>query len=328
MKSFAGILIIICTLLQACGTGEKGVIMTVKGPIPSSKMDISLTHEHILVDFSGGDTLPEKKWVRADVVRKSLPFLLDVKERGCKTIMECTPVFLGRDPLLLKMLSDSSGLNILTNTGYYIIPGPIRNQSADQYAEKWISEWENGIDSTGIKPGFIKIRVDNGKLSGESQKIVIAAAMTHLKTGLTIVSHTGPAVPAFQEIEILLNEGVSPEAFIWVHAQSEKDRERHVEAARMGAWISFDGLNETNADEYVSIISNMKKNGVLDKVLISHDAGWYSPGEKDGGKYRGYTALFDILIPLLRKAEFSRAEIRQLLVKNPAEAFSIRVRRL
>lgn len=313
---------------SGCTNGNKSFIMTVKGPVPSSKMDITLTHEHILVDFSGADTLPEKRWDRADVIKKSLPYLFEAKDRGCRTFIECTPVFLGRDPVLLRQLADSSGLNLITNTGYYTLPEFIKDLSADQYAAKWISEWENGVDETGVKPGFIKIRVDNGKLSGQSQKIVIAAAQTHLKTGLTIVSHTGPAIPAFQEIDILLNEGVSPDAFIWVHAQSEKDKARHVEAARMGAWVSFDGLNEKNTGEYVSMISNMKNNGVLNKVLISHDAGWYTPGAENGGNYRGYTVLFDDLMPLLRKEKFTRKEIRQLLLDNPAEAFSIRVRKL
>ena len=45
-------------------------------------------------------------------------------------------------------------------------------------------------------------------------------------------------------------------------------------------------------------------------------------------RFRGYTTLFDKLIPLLKIEDFSEKEIDQLLVLNPAEAFTVRVRRL
>ncbi len=133
-----------------------------------------------------------------------------------------------------------SGLNIITNTGYYgavnnkFIPGYAFNESADQIAGRWTKEWEEGIEGTGIKPGFIKIGVNGGPLSDMHKKLISAAARTHLKTGLVIASHTGPAVPAFEQIEILKDEGVSPEAFIWVHAQSEKDPANRIKAAQVG----------------------------------------------------------------------------------------------
>jgi phosphotriesterase-related protein len=63
------------------------------------------------------------------------------------------------------------------------------------------------------EPGFIKIRVEGDPLSDLHRKLVIAAARTHLKTGLTICSHTGPAVLAFEELE-----------FVWTHAQNEKEK--------------------------------------------------------------------------------------------------------
>jgi len=72
----------------------------------------------------------------------------------------------------------------------------------------------------------------------------------------------------------------------------------------------------------------MKENNLLSKILLSHDAGWYHPGVENGGEYRGYTTLFEKLIPLLRKEKFSEKEIHQLLVANPAEAFTIRVRKI
>jgi len=320
--------------LSQCSTKKDGIIMTVNGPVSSKEMGISLIHEHILVDFIGADSITDQKWDKSKVVDRSLPFLKQIKDLGCQTFIECTPAYLGRDPLLLKSLSNSSGLNILTNTGYYgavnnkYIPQHAFNETADQLAARWILEWDNGVDGTGVKPGFIKIGVEKGNLTDLHKKLVIAAARTHLKTGLTIASHTGPAIPAFEQLDILHNEGVAPEAFIWVHAQSEKDLGNHVKAAKMGAWIGLDGLNDNNLADYIRMIKNLKKNNLLNKILLSHDAGWYHPGEENGGEYRGYTILFEKLIPLLRNENFSEKEINQLLVINPSEAFKIGVHRI
>lgn len=329
------VLLLICMLIlfSQCSKQQKGIIMTVNGPLPVNEMGISLTHEHILVDFIGADSISDNRWDDSKVIARALPFLKQIRELGCRTLVECTPEYIGRDPLLLKSLSDSSGLNILTNTGYYgasdnkFIPRHAYTESADQLAQRWINESVEGINGTGVRPGFIKIGVAGGNLSELHRKLMTAAARTHLKTGLTIASHTGPAVPAFEQLEILMDEGVSPEAFIWVHAQSEKDLNNHVRAARMGAWIGLDGLTDNNLPDYIIMIKNLKVNDMLDKILLSHDAGWYRPGEENGGEFRGYSTLFEKLIPLLREEKFSDQEINQLLIINPSKAFEIRVRR-
>ena len=308
--------------------------MTVNGPVSSKEMGVSLVHEHILVDFIGADSISDKRWDRSLVLERSLPFLKQIKKLGCSTFIDCTPAYLGRDPLLLKNLSDSSGLNIITNTGYYgavdnkYLPKSAFIETVGQIADRWIAEWNNGIAGTGIKPGFIKIGVMPGPLSDLHKKLVVAAAKTHLRTGLIIASHTGPAVTALEQLDILQTEGVAPDAFIWVHAQAEKDPGNHVRAAKKGAWIGLDGISDDNLGEYVILIKNLKDNRLLNKVLLSHDSGWYDPGEENGGDYRAYTTIFEKLRPLLLKENFSGKEINQLLINNPSEAFRIRVRRI
>jgi phosphotriesterase-related protein len=320
--------------LSGCNGKDAAIIMTVNGPVSAAEMGMTLTHEHILVDFIGADSINENRWDDTKVAEAVTPFLEQVKNLGCKTFIECTPAFLGRDPVLLKSLSASSGLNIITNTGFYgagndkYMPAFAYNETSDQIAARWIEEWENGIDTTGVRPGFIKIGVGSERLSDLHKKIVVAAARTHLKTGLTIASHTGPSVPALEQIGILKEEGVSPEAFIWVHAQVEKNITSHLSAAKMGSWISLDGLDDNNIEDYVGMIKNMKDNGLLGKVLLSHDAGWYHPGEANGGKIRGYSTLFEKLLPRLMDEGFTKRDIQKLLVKNPAEAFTVRVRRI
>ncbi|KXB08272.1 aryldialkylphosphatase [candidate division MSBL1 archaeon SCGC-AAA382M17] len=314
---------------------ESNRIMTVSGPIQAEDMGVTLEHEHILVDFIGADSTGYHRWERDKVAKSVLPYLKEAKEKGMETMLECTPAYLGRDPLLLKDLSQTTNIHILTNTGYYgavdnkFLPGHAFEESADQLAERWIDEWENGIENTGIKPGFIKISVDpDSTLSELHEKLVRAAARTHLATGLTIASHTGPEAPAFAQMNILKEEGVSPEAFIWVHAQNGTPQ-AHIKAVEKGAWVSLDGVNpkEKEIQDYVKMLSNLKDNDLLHRTLISHDAGWYSPGEPEGGNFRPYTAIFDELVPALKKNGFTEEDINLLLETNPGNAFEIDIKK-
>ena len=218
-------LLISVVFLFSCNQKEPKII-TVTGEIPASQIGKTLHHEHILVDFIGADSISYDRWNKEEVVEKVLPYLQEIKELGYETLVECTPAYLGRDPELLKMLSEKSGLQILTNTGYYsavgakYIPEHGFTENAEQLAERWIEEAENGIEGTGIYPGFIKIAVERGPLEEINRKVVEAACITHKATGLTIMSHTGLALPAFQELEILNEYGVHPSAFIWTFGSS------------------------------------------------------------------------------------------------------------
>ncbi|RFS16337.1 phosphotriesterase [Emticicia sp. C21] len=315
-------------------TMKKPEVMTINGWIDASQMGKTLIHEHFLVDFIGADKTSVNRWDKEKVITKVLPYLLEVKALGIKTIFDCTPDFLGRDVELLKLLAKRSGLQILTNTGYYgavnnkYLPKWAFTETAEQLAERWIKEFKDGIEGTNVKPGFIKIGIDSGStLSEIHQKLVKAAGLTHLATGLTICSHTGPAHIAFEEIEILKNIGVSPSAFVWVHAQSENNKAEHTKAARMGTWVSLDGIGWGDFQTYTDSIDLMKSNGVLNRLLISHDAGWYKPDEPNGGDFKGYTNIFKELMPLLKQKGFTDADFEQILVHNPADAFAIRVRK-
>jgi phosphotriesterase-related protein len=330
-------------IIITCKPVSRDYIMTVFGPESPGKMGITLEHEHILVDFIGADSTGYFRWNRDSVIEKTLPVVLEAKGKGVKTIIECTPAYLGRDPLMLKSLSRSAGLNFITNTGYYgsnknkYIPASFYNSDAQEIADLWIGEFQNGIENTGIRPGFIKIAVDPADtLSPEHRKIITAAAIAHLKTGLVIASHTGPDNPAFAQINILKRMGVDPSAFIWVHAQRGTP-EGNIRAAKDGAWISLDNIRKRSEIEdgapnsiewYADRVVELKKQGLLSRVLISHDSGWYDPAKPGGGTINGFTDIFDSFIPALKAKGLTDKDIDQILVKNPAEAFKVKIRRL
>lgn len=316
------------------GKKKEPYINTVNGSISSVQLGKTLIHEHFLVDFIGADKISFDRWNRVEVIEKVLPYLLEATQAGVKSVFDCTPDFLGRDVKLLKMLSEQSGIQIIINTGYYgavgnkYLPPWALSETAEQLAKRWINEFKNGINGTSVKPGFIKIGVDaDGPLSEIHKKLVHAAAITHLKTGLTICSHTGLAKAALEQLEILKSMEVHPNAFVWVHAQAESEKSYHLNAARQGAWVSLDGIGWGDFDSYTDSIMRLKNEGLLNRVLISHDAGWYKPDEPSGGEFRGYTNIFSELLPRLRQKGFSESDFDTLLIINPAEALSIRIRK-
>ncbi|RAJ95580.1 phosphotriesterase-related protein [Larkinella arboricola] len=309
---------------------KKPLVNTVRGPIRASEMGLTLIHEHILVDFIGADKTSPDRWKRPEVVAKMLPYLQSLRNLGVRTLVECTPAYLGRDPLLLKELSEKSGVQMLTNTGYYgasndkYLPAHARTETADQLADRWVAEFEHGIEGTGIRPAFLKISVNPGPLSELHRKLITAAARTHKRTGLTIYSHTGPYVPAFEQIEVLKQEGVDPAAFVWVHAQGQ-NMVHYARAIREGAWVSLDGLDRSNVGQYMDNLLLLKENGLLHRTLLSHDAGWYDPDQPGGGGIdRDYTVLFRQLMPELNRKGFTKKDWKQLLIDNPAKALGVK----
>ena len=293
--------------LAEAASASPAPVETVNGPIPASQLGVTLVHEHVMVDFIGADQVSPSRYNASEVFQTALPKLKALRDRGCTTLVECTPAYLGRDPNLLKRLSEASGLHILTNTGYYgaangkYLPKHAFAETAEQLASRWIAERRNSIDSTGIRPAFLKIGVNAGKLSEVDAKLIRAAAICHAATGLRIHVHTGNGVAAQGIVEVLAKQTVHPSAYVWVHAQNEKSRGIHLQLARAGVWLEFDGINLRSADQHATAILDLAVAGLLTRVLISQDSGWYHVGEPGGGQFTGYTYLLDEFLPLLKK---------------------------
>jgi phosphotriesterase-related protein len=320
-------------------TAAARTIMTVLGPVPADKLGIALPHEHITTDFLGAERLPQPRYDRDLAADTIVPHLKALKERGASALFECTPNYIGRDVVLLKRLSQESGLSIVTNTGYYgavgnkFMPRHTHEESAEQLAARWLAEWNEGIDGIGVRPGFIKLGVETGKLPPLHEKLVRAAARVHRESGLAICIHTGDGEAALDELRILREEGIEPEAFVWVHAQNDPGPIQW-EVAGQGGWISLDGysLARGNPERYVEMLLALQRRELLHRVLISHDDGWSVDGEAPtgtglslfgNGNPRPYESVFARLIPDLQANGFDEEEVRLLTVTNPAAAFAL-----
>jgi phosphotriesterase-related protein len=121
---------------------------------------------------------------------------------------------------------------------------------------------------------------------------------------------------------MLIKLGVNPAAYVWVHAQNEKDTNAIAQLAMFGIWIEFDGINPKTLDLHLKAVEALTGQGHLSKILISQDSGWYRVGEPGGGQFNPYSYLFTDFVPALRKRGFQKDQIKLLLVDNPAKALS------
>jgi phosphotriesterase-related protein len=326
--------LVIFISLNSCQRSELKIV-TVNGEIPISHMGLTLPHEQMVFDLAMIDSIGPSRYNKDSVIYKVLPMLEELQPYKVQTIVDGSPEFMGRDPKLLAELSKRTGINFVTGTGWYAadserhLPREIKDMSAEEIALLWISEAENGIGNTGIKPGVINIGISGAALSENDKKLVAAACLTHLKTGLSIMSHTGPAEGAMAQLRILEKYGVDPSAFIWLHAMEEVSKGRLLTIAEKGVWVAFDGvMADMEASVRISeMVKYMKMLRRMDHVLLSHDAVGYECELPGGGKSRRFTELFSSFRLLLMSEGITKEELDLMMVKNPAEAFAVRVRK-
>ncbi len=312
------------------------MIMTVKGPIDDDSLGRALVHEHIMCDFSGAEEASRDKYNQEEVVKTMLPFVESIKDYGFSSFFDCTPKYIGRDVEVLLRLSELSGINIVTNTGYYgaandkFLPRFLYELNEEEIAELWIKELKEGIEGTNIRPGFIKTGVDPFELSEVDKKLIMASAITHLETGLTIACHTGEGTCALETLKVIKESGVSPSALVIVHADSIEDRDVIFRLAEEGCWIEYDSIGSKSIEFHTGLIMETIERGFISSLLLSHDAGWYTVGEPRGAldRIRPYTYIGESLIPRLIREGLDEDIVNRILVDNPARAFAVSVRKL
>ena len=302
------------------------VIQTVRGPISPESLGFALPHEHVMCDFIGVAETGPQRWDPDEVVAVMQPYLQRIRDLGVRGFVDCSPAFIARDPLVLRRLSEATGLHIVTNAGLYkepFLPPYAFAESADRLADRWIAEIREGIGETGIRAGFVKIAVNPGPLIPIQQKIVRAAARAQIATGAIVASHTASGVAALEQLDILEREGADPGRFIFVRADVETEERYHLQVAARGAWVEYDQLKQEEEARSLQLIRSMVDAGYSERLLISHDAGWYNVGEAGGGQVRGYEYIPQRFVAQLRDAGCGEGQIHQLTVTNPARAFSL-----
>ncbi len=84
------------------------------------------------------------------------------------------------------------------------------------------------------------------------------------------------------------------------------------------------GWNPGQDSTFIAAIKELLAAGYGDRILLSHDAGWYRPGQQKGGTQKPYTYLVDTFIPKLRNSGVDDEAIRMITETNPIRAFGFK----
>jgi phosphotriesterase-related protein len=307
-------------------------IQTIKGDVPVKDLGLVLPHEHLFTDLRG-PRVPDYAVAEPEAVAQVMgPYLAAARAVGVTALVECSTVGVGRNVAVLQQLAETTPIHIVAPTGVYreeFIPPRLRAMSIEELTEEWVRELTEGIEDTPVRAGFIKLSVSDDGPTPLEERTLKAATRASQQTGAVVASHTANGSIARSEMEILESAGLDLERFIWVHANLEPDVALHLEAAQRGAYVEFDGIGAewqfqpAMVDHTLALIEA----GHADRILLSHDAGWYDPsqpdGQPEGEGIRGFTALLEEFIPALRARGVTDELIRTITVTNPSRAFAL-----
>lgn len=308
------------------GNKKMTELITTLGPKNSDELGMILPHEHVFVDLRTGDQPGFAEAETADVIALMAPEIAMARDVGVTAIVECTPVGVGRRADLNLAVSQTAGFPVVIPTGIY--REPWIPDWAHAASEEELQEWMTGellgeIEGSGVQAGWIKLSGCGNGLTECEAKILRAAASAGAATNAVIGSHTTSGRVVRDQLDIIEASGYSPERFIWIHTQAEPDFDLHLEMARRGAWIEYDAIGgEPSDEEYIRHISRVLDAGLGDRLLLSHDRGWYDPAQPGGGIPRPFTYISKQFLPKLRASGVDETTIRRLTQTNPFQAFA------
>ncbi|MFQ5933882.1 MAG: phosphotriesterase [Dehalococcoidia bacterium] len=249
-----------------------GKAQTVLGLIDPEALGITLTHEHLLLDFkplfvepaeaSQRDlawqpiTLENLGWIRYNWASHWGHLgLYDEEEiieevslyyrAGGQSIVEASCVGMGRDPLGLARISRATGLNIVMGSGYYVESFQSeewKQASEDSLVEEIIKDVTQGVGDTGIKAGIIGEIGCSWPWTDAEQKSVRAAARAQRETGAPLLIHPGrdPSAPK-QITEVIAEAGGDLSRTIMSHIdRTIFDIDTVLDLAATGCYLEYD----------------------------------------------------------------------------------------
>ncbi len=338
-----------------------GMVQSVLGPITPSALGPTLTHEHLLVDlecyFVAPEEASERAYVDAPVTMANLGALpsrwtanhaqlklLDesagtqgaeaFRLSGGGTIVDVTPVGIGRDPLALARISRATGVNVVMGGGYYVPnshPPDMDARTEGSIYEEIVRDVTVGVGDTGIKTGIIGELGNTAPLTDNSKKVLRAAGAASRATGAPISIHPG-AETAIEIIEILSGAGADPNRIAMGHlGMSHRDPAVLRAIVETGAYAQFDHFGSfedtslvgsstaiivLNDNQRLEMAELLVSEGFGDRLLFSHDVCWLSHLPSKGGK--GYAHAIESLVPRMKRRGWTADQIDKVLVTNPA----------
>ncbi len=320
-------------------------INTVTGPVSVDKLGKTLMHEHFVFGYPGyvGDnTLGPGN--QEEAVRIGVGVAKRLQEHRIQTVVDPTPNDCGRNPEVLREISEKTGLQIICATGYYYegegAPAYFKARRAlgdaeSEIYELFMAEITDGIGKTGIKPGIIKLGSSHGVITDYEQMFFRQAARVQKETGITILTHTQEGTMGPEQADLLIGEGADPNRVVIGHMDGSTDVAYHLRTLEKGVKIGFDrfGLQVIAGcpmDYHrETVLIGLLGMGYGNQIVLSHDTVncWCGRPFKMSEPVTKListwhpTHLFEDVLPILKKAGVTEEQIYRIFVENPMNAF-------
>lgn len=319
-------------------------VNTVLGPVDVKDLGKTLMHEHFFFGYAGynGNSLYEND--KNEIIRIGLEVANRAKAHGVQTIVDATPNDSGRDPELLREIAERSGINIIFSTGYYYegegAPAYFKFKQGlgiaeEEIYELFMSEIENGVGRTGLKPGVIKLGSSKDHITDYEQMFFRAAAKVQKETGTPIITHTQEGTMGPEQAQLLIHEGADPKKILIGHMCGNTDIQYHLRALEQGVFVGFDrfGIQKfvgapMDRDRIGTLIGLLGL-GYADQLIMAHDTVnvWlgkepvFPNGMEKLVENWHIAHVFENIIPALKNGGVTDEQIETMLVKNPRTIF-------
>jgi len=311
---------------QADGANLK--IVTVNGPIDPRELGVTLSHDHLLIDAWGMTPGFEDYGTILDNEDLAIEEMKRYRREGGSALCDPTTVGIGRNPEALRRISRASGVHIVMGCGWYrerVYPPYVFQEQPDRLADRLVQELTEGVDGTGICPGFIgEIGTERFHITPAQERVFRAAARAQRRVGCAIMTHTTHwGELALEQLDLLAEEGVPANRVIVSHLGDRPGVHWLLPIAERGAWVDVDNLAfsdyaplEVRADN----VAALWKAGFGAQIMLSNDICKISQLTFYGGC--GYQNVITNFYPLLKARGLTQDQITTMTVANPGRAFA------
>lgn len=301
-------------------------IPTVLGEIDVDFLGETLCHEHVICINPAFSNAFGNKWLpREEVIERAVKLFKQAKDEcGVSTIIDGTPIELGRDIEMIKTVSKQSGVNIIVSSGIYCNEEVfLQGKKAEKLARFFIDECQTGIENTNVKPAILKCATGIKGITEINKTLLIAMAITQRETKLPMFAHNEHAIQTpYEQLKIFEKNGVDLEKVVIGHCSDSQDVEYLTDLLKNGCYLGFDRIYPSAYEKQAETIFELIAKGYEDKILLSHDFfAFYDFGNADFETQkswdRDFTTVHKKLIPALEKLGVKKETVKKFTIDNP-----------
>jgi phosphotriesterase-related protein len=309
----------------------RSTVQTATGPVSASSLGFVLMHEHVAKMWPAMRIPYPMLFESESIVASAVRRLMEAVRVGVKTVVDLTPIDLGRDVGVIQEVAVRSGLQIVIATGFYY-PPPfffLLRPTAD-IQEFMVREILIGVGATRVKAGVIKCASEY-EPDRMNIRVLRAAARAQRATGVPIYTHSNPrARNGLTQAQIFLSEGVDLDRVVIGHCDDTSDIDYLEQVLASGVNIGFDrfGLAEpTTTAQRTETLLELLKRGYADRIVLSHDAAGFDDMARPGALQAAipewrFDFLAGTIVPSLEEQGVSSHQIALMTEYNPRRILS------